>query len=337
MGAVVVTLLFLYVAPWLLAASYLKRGEAKKALHIYRLTAPVYSWTGNGNVAILAYNIGLCLSYLGERKEAEKHLHTAMDLMQNFKSQKMLRCKIIAMALSALYYAEDGALEQADNLATSARAILNPKSPFACVVRLFLAVELLYTERFDEAEAELKAILEDYPKLSADVQASVYSNLGTCAYCQGNFGEALKHQVLAEEHSGAASSNRAFYIASQIIDATDLGDLVTAQKAEAKLIPMIQKLEEAQRNQPYWALATLALARGDLDRTLDYAERSYNESSSLRMQANSLYLQACVYAKRENPTRALQLLKEAETYPNFTLFKDRIVKLRQEVEAKYHS
>ncbi len=326
-------LFLLIYAPTYFARSYLIKGEAHKALRLYRYFSPLYSCFGKRSRATSAYNIAACYSEIGDKKKAVEWLNKALPLLKGANRPGFLQYYAVAMALSAFYHAEEGEIQEADILAKEARSDIIPKSRMEPSVSYLLAGVAFYAERFDEAETALKTMMEPSQYLLVGMKACTYSLLGSCAYYQGRFAEALQNQILAEKSGASSPRLQSVFLANQVIDATDSGDRMAAQQAEANLIQLLQNLEEAACSHPYRALSTLALARGDLDRALDYAERGYNQHATKRELANSLYLQASVYAQRKNYARALQLIEEAETYPNFTLYRERLANLRREVEA----
>lgn len=323
----------LICTPWILAFSKLKKGEAREALRLFRRFAPLYNRLGEDNRAMLTYNTGICLLQLGERNEAFERLKESLELLQGSKDRRLRTYKAMAPAICALFYAEDGELEEAKRLAESAQEQIDSKAPIGSYTEAILAGVSLYEERFEEAEAELKRILESRPEPHEATKTIIYALLGICVYFQGRVAEALEHQNAGAQCVKESLYQQSSFLSNQLGYVIELGDMAKAQQIEAKLIPALQKLEEAQRSHPYRALSALAITRSDLDRALDYAERSCNQNVSKRELANSLHLQAQVYAQRKNYARALQLIEEAETYPNFTQSRERLAKLRREVEA----
>ena len=323
--------LLLY-APYYVALSNIKKGAPRKAYQIFRRMFPVYSCMGRANRGLAHHNLGVCLSQINERAEALQHFQIAIDNLAQSHRQKHHDMAIMATAASAFLHADIGNIEEGERLAEIAQAKLNPNARFAPNVTVLVASTLFYAERFQEAEALLNKTLE-FQKLDTIVKAVAYSYLAQSAYYQGHFTEAFEYSRKSDRCDVQLPYFNSGLLARLIVIAVELGDIAEAKQAEAKLVPMLQKLEEAHRNTAYVALSALSLARGDLDRTLDYAERGYNQHATKRELANSLYLQASVYAQRKNYVRALQLIQEAETYPNFTLYRERLANLRHEVEA----
>ncbi len=322
----------LSMAPWYIARNHLKRSEPGKALKIYRRLYAVYRYLGKDYQACLNYCIGVCLALLGERREAQEHLQLARARWDTSVPRAWRNDANLANAISAYLYALEGDMEAGERLAEIAVSQLSPKSHHAPTVNLYAGAAFLYAERFQEAEAQLNQALE-HSKTDKGTKANVYGWLGASAFYQRRFADAFAHTLLAEKCDDASHAILTSILPGRIVAAVELGNLTLAQQAAAKLLPLMHQLEESQRNPSYRALSTLALAQGDLDRALDYAERAYNGHASTREQANSLFLQASVYMQRKNYVRALQMIQEAETYPNFTLYRERLVNLRHVIEA----
>ena len=166
---------FLICTPWRLAFSKLKKGEAREALRLFRFFAPLYNRLGKDNRAMLTYNTGICLLTLGERNEGFERLQESLQLLQWSKNRRLFKCKFAAMALCALMYAEDGEVEEAKRLAEALQEQIDSKAPIGSYTKAVLAGVALYEERFEEAEAELKQILESRPELHGETKTIIYT------------------------------------------------------------------------------------------------------------------------------------------------------------------
>ncbi len=332
----VVWVLALYYAPGYYGYYHLKKGNYRKALRAYQCIQPIYRYSGKEAEARICFCIGNCFMWLGELEQSIAHFQVSRELWEQCSRRYKYDYITLSNSISATLYARLGDRKRAETHLEFASFTLRYNSKLLPDMLTWRAYALLYLEDFEESETLCKRVLATS---GLDTSKKVITShiLASAYYCQKRFAEALEIYQLIEQTPNCPLDYLVAAYCGQVVTAVELDNLALAQQAESKLLPLLPRLEATLQNGAYKAVTTLALAQGDLERALDYAERAYNEATTRREQATSLYLQACVYAKRENPTRALQLLKEAETYPNFTLFKDRIVKLRQEVEAKYHS
>ena len=106
-----------------------------------------------------------------------------------------------------------------------------------------------------------------------------------------------------------------------------------AQDVAAQIAPDLNKMDAFRQGAALRALAELALKQGDLDRARDLAQRSATLGINPNAHANTLLIQAQVFAARHNTHRALTLCRDILETRSVRFYKQRAQELIDRLEA----
>ena len=164
---------------------------AIRAVEAARQASPV-----DGRLAESLSALGALRTQTGEYREAEKALLEAVALAQPLPDYQP-QLAIALGRLATLYYEAGGRAGEVESLRRRAldiaSASLGPEAPQVGVHLAHLATSLIARRRYSDAEVLLRRALRltgegDFPALAADM----YSGLGTVAYHEKRYAEALE-------------------------------------------------------------------------------------------------------------------------------------------------
>lgn len=299
-----ITLLIALMAPIYIGAILFKRGLYRQALPwwqwCYRLSRVIRSWR-----ALMSINMGACLEALGEFVQARPYLEEALRETEKGYKRRLRPVALINMAILLL---REGDFDRAEQLLDEAFAARRLSRQVRTILLIDAAAVYINKGRF----AEAMRLLEEGMAVSKkpDVQAIALTNLSACHFYQGHLDEALTLIQRAAQQPARLPWVSPYVTGVYIGYLAEAGRWDEAQEMEAKLLPDVAVLPPYLQTTAFRSIARLALCLGKLDRARDYAERAYPLNPNPNAQADSLLLQAEVFAARHNAQRATQLCEE---------------------------
>ena len=108
---------------------------------------------------------------------------------------------------------------------------------------------------------------------------------------------------------------------------TEAGDLTEAQTVAAELASQLNTMDPFRQGTALRCLAELAVKQGEWDRARDYAQRSAMLGLNPNAHANTLLIQAEVFAARHNAHRAITLCQDVLETQAVSFYHQRAQKL----------
>lgn len=198
-------------------------------------------------------------------------------------------------------------------------------------VELFAANGYINLDRLDAADKLIQAILNT-SKPNTDVQIVALANLSQCRLYQGRAEEALVAARSAATSKAPNSNIRFAVLRGLLVCLTEMNLLDEAQEVVAQIAPELNRMDTFRQGAALRAMAELALKQGDLERARDYAQRSAILGINPNAHANTLLIQAEVFAARQNTHRALTLCRDILETRSVRYYKQRALALIARLE-----
>ena len=193
-------------------------------------------------------------------------------------------------------------------------------------VELFAANACINLDRLAQAEKLLESTLQA-AKPNSDIAIVALANLSHCRLYQNRIDDALE---LARQAAipKAPSLPIRFAVQSQLLVMLIESDkLAEAQEVAARLASQLNDMDPFRRGTALRALAELAVKQGEWDRARDYAQRSAALGLNPNAHANTLLIQAEVFAARHNAHRAITLCQDVLETQAVSFYHQRAQKL----------
>lgn len=297
-------IVMLILLPARVGSAWIMQGQFRQALPVFRayhlFSRILPRWRGPTLINLCACHVGL-----GDYERAQ---HYAEAAVRESGKRKQKQSLATARAYLGLTLLRQGAFEEAGELFDLALA-----QPLAARLRPHIealaAHAYLNLDRLADAYQLLHDLQKRVPE-GSELAIVVQSNLSWYYGLQERWEEARETALLASARPTHRQDVRASVRMMNVICATEMGDLETAQAEGAQLMPMLPELDAYRRGGCLRAMAQLALRQGDLDRARDLAERAAPVSLNPNAQADLHLIQAEVFAVRHNAHRARALCDE---------------------------
>jgi tetratricopeptide (TPR) repeat protein len=316
---------FAALLPVYYGALLLKRGQYRRAMPFckwsYTLSKIIPTWKPAS-----AFNLCACHFSAGDYDTALHLAELSAREAQRFRSSHI---EALAQSVQAILITRTGDSGRAVALMEAALETSLP-SHFRPFIALNAGAGYLSLGNADKAEMLLREAATDR-RTHPEIAPLADCNLMFCLYYQGRLEEALILALETAKPKRYAGDLRTQILISlqsgQIIILAVAGKIAEAQEIERQMLRNLPLDEPHLLSAPYRAIAELALQNGDLDRARHYAEMAYPLDPRPMAQAQSLLIQAEVFAARKNARRAADLCAEALRHADTTYVQQRSARL----------
>jgi tetratricopeptide (TPR) repeat protein len=295
-------LLLLFVTPIYLGIHFYRHERYQAALRcfrlLYRLTPLNPRWRGPA-----ACYLAATYSQLDDYETARTYAEEAVRENGRRKYRKLLLNSQLQLGAALSL---QGEYEQAEQLFDEALSGATKPEGLRRWVEIHAASTYLMRGRLDDAEKLLQDVLAA-KKIKPEMQINAYCMLGISKYYRQDLPAALRCAQQALSIKAEPAWARIMALSDVLLFLAEMGNLEEAGKIEAELIPLLPTKPARLQQRALRSVAQLALARGDLDRARDYAERAERADLNPSGHAAALLIQAEVFAARHNANRAVRL------------------------------
>lgn len=315
------------IGPMHYGATMVRSGQFQKALPVLRAYYAASKFLPRWRGPIAGF-VSACYVGMGEFALAQPYAEEAVAESARYQYAQHLAS---ARAHLGIILVHLGDFEQAEPLIQQTlRAEVPPR--LRTTVDLFAANGFINLDRLEEADRLIQNVLSN-PKAGADVQIVALANLSLCRLYQERTEEALEAAQRAAKAKAPTPAFRFAVLRGLLVCLTELGRLSEAEEIAAQIAPQLNSLDAFRQGAALRALAELALKKGELDRARDYAQRSATLGINPNAHANTLLIQAEVFAARHNTHRALTLCRDILETRSVRFYKARAEALIARLEA----
>jgi tetratricopeptide (TPR) repeat protein len=315
------------VGPMHYGANMVRAGRFQQALPIlrayYAASRLLPRWRGP-----LAGFLCACYVGMGEFALAQPYAEEAVRENSKYNYPQHLAS---ARAHLGIILIHQGDFDQAaplidETLKATIPARLRP------TVELFAANGYINLDRQEEAEKLILEVMAN-AKPGSDIHIVALANLSQCRLLQGRAEEALDIARQAAKPKAPNANIRFAVLRGLLVCLIEMDLLDEAQAVAAQITPDLNKMDAFRQGAALRALAELALKMGDLDRARDLAQRSSTLGINPNAHANTLLIQAQVFAAHHNAHRAMTLCHDILETRSVRFYKLRAQELIDRLEA----